>query len=98
MTSGCAVVLISLLLICGCASSAREGRGAPRGVEQINYNNWPDAIRLFNETADLVIVPSIGRVMRYGYVGGENLLWENPSLGGQGGAGADVEKWRNFGG
>jgi hypothetical protein len=36
--------------------------------------------------------------MRYGYVGGENLLWDDPKLHGQGGATADVKKWRNFGG
>ena len=89
---------ISLLMICGCASSSSGELRAPRGAERITYNNWPDAIRLFNDTAEVVIVPSIGRVMRYGYVGGENLLWDDPKLHGQGGATADVKRWRNFGG
>src|SRR5687767_10327386 len=41
---------------------------------------FPDAIRLSNGTVNLVIVPSIGgRIMRYGYVLGPNLLWTNPS-------------------
>ena len=92
-------ITLAFLLFCGCSGPAtREAPHASRGAEQIDYQTWPDAIRLFNGTAEAVIVPSIGRVMRYGHVGGENLLWENPKLYGQAGAEPDAKTWRNFGG
>ena len=38
-----------------------------------------DAIRLNNGTVNLIIVPSLGgRIMRYGYSSGPNVLWTNP--------------------
>jgi hypothetical protein len=37
------------------------------------------------------IVPSLGRVMRFGPIGGANALWTDP-------AGSDAAGWRNFGG
>ena len=102
MTSARARFTLVFLLFCGCsvrpASETAKAPAAPRGVERITYQSWPGALRLFNGTAEAVIVPSIGRVMRYGYVGGENLLWEDPKLFGQRGAGVDQKTWRNFGG
>ena len=40
---------------------------------------FPDPIRLTNGNVNLIVVPSFGgRIMRYGFVGGPNLLWNNP--------------------
>jgi hypothetical protein len=64
-------------------------------IEQVAYEGWPDAYRLTNGTAEAIIVPQIARIMRYGFVNGENLLWNNPSELGKAG---DPEGWRNFGG
>jgi len=49
-------------------------------MDHFTYRDWPDAVRLTNGTAELIVVPSIGgRIMRYGLIGGENILWENPT-------------------
>ena len=61
------------------ASSGAEARVT---IEQIEYHGWHGAYRMSNGTVDLVIVPRIGRIMRYGFVGGPNVLWENPDLRG----------------
>jgi len=70
-------------------------------VEKIEYNGWKDAVQLSNESAEMVIVPSIGRVMKFALIGGENPLWEEPTLFGK--KAADLRKdnpnaWANFGG
>lgn len=65
-------------------------------VERISFEGWPGAIRLSNGVVDLVVVPEIGRVVRFGFVGGPNVLWLHPELRGQVGEGKT--DWRNFGG
>lgn len=65
-------------------------------MNPITYRDWPDAVRLSNGTAELIVVPSIGgRIMRYGLIGGENLLWEHEELAG---ASPSTKPYRNFGG
>lgn len=66
-------------------------------IEHADYHGWRDCVRMTNGTVDLVFVPQIGRIMRYGYVNGPNMLWENPALFGK------VERtangvWVNYGG
>ena len=65
-------------------------------VSQEPYAGWQGAYRLTNGTAEVVIVPQIARIMRYGFVGGENLLWNNPAELGK--PGDTSGNWRNFGG
>lgn len=64
-------------------------------VEQVEYHGWKACYRLSNGAVDLVVVPQIGRVMRYGFLDGPNILWENPALAGKTGAGVG---WNNYGG
>ena len=68
-------------------------------MTRVAYNGWPEAYRLANGTVEVIVVPSVGRVMRYGFVGGPNVLWENSFLLGKTAvparAGGD---WQNFGG
>jgi hypothetical protein len=64
-------------------------------VQQRPYRSWNQAYRVSNGLVELVIVPAIGRIMRYGFVGERNVLWENfgpPSIGNGG------EVWANHGG
>jgi hypothetical protein len=73
-------------------------------VQTIDYHGWKDAIEISNGEARMVVVPSIGRILSYGFMDGENVLWENPECRGKtlppGGPaienGAPV--WMNFGG
>ncbi len=71
-------------------------------VTRTNYHGWPDAIVLNNGSVAAVVVPSIGRVMQFGFVGEEGVFWENPALLGKI---ADpqlvtwaAKDWINFGG
>ena len=93
--------LMSCLILWGSDAGAAESHPLEvsdvDGIERINYKGWEDAYRLSNGTVELVFVPSIGRIMRYGYIDGENCLWENQELWGQPPAGVG-EDWKNFGG
>jgi hypothetical protein len=72
------LVLVSLALLPGCKNLKPVGSDEPE-VPDFNAEEYPDAIRLSNGSASLIIVPSIGgRIMRYGLVGGPNVLWNNP--------------------
>ncbi|MBC8136390.1 MAG: hypothetical protein H8F28_10935 [Fibrella sp.] len=65
-------------------------------IEQVPYEGWQNAYRITNGTAEVIIVPQIARIMRYGFINGANLLWNNPSELGK--AGDTGGGWRNFGG
>ena len=52
-------------------------------VQTVTYHGWRDSFRLFNGTVEAIIVPTVGRIMRYGFPGGPNLIWEDPALFGQ---------------
>lgn len=51
-------------------------------VTEETYHHWPNAYRISNGLIDCVVVPKIGRIMRFGYVGQPNLLWENHRMDG----------------
>lgn len=63
--------------------------------ERVNYGGWPNCIRLTNGRIELIVTTDVGpRVIRFGFVGGQNLLHEVPEDRGKtGGA-----EWRPFGG
>ena len=74
-------------------------------VEEIEYEGWANSIEIANSEVRVVVVPAIGRIMHYGFVGGENILWSDPELHGQvlpdGQPNVDEEGqyvWTNFGG
>ena len=52
-------------------------------IEKTNYKGWPNSYRISNGEVELVITSDIGpRIMRYGFVGGQNFFKEYPeSLG-----------------
>ena len=50
-------------------------------VERVTYLNQPNCIRLSNGTVEVVITTAIGpRVIRYAFIGGDNILGEVPDL------------------
>jgi hypothetical protein len=50
-------------------------------VQCVAYRGFADAVRITNGTVEAIVVPSIGgRLMRFAMTGGNNVLWENPSL------------------
>jgi hypothetical protein len=69
-------------------------------VRTVDFMGWTDAVRMTNGEYELVIVPQIARVMKYGKMDGENLLWVNEELAPEnaGEMAAESEEWQNFGG
>jgi len=71
-------------------------------IIRTNYHGWPDAYVMSNGKAAAVIVPAIGRVMQFGFVGEAGVFWENRALDGRIADGHLVvwaaKDWVNFGG
>jgi hypothetical protein len=46
-------------------------------IEKVNYAGWPNCYRLSNGETELIVTSDVGpRVMRYGFIGGQNLFYE----------------------
>jgi hypothetical protein len=46
-------------------------------IEKVSYAGWPNCYRLSNGESELIVTSDVGpRVMRYGFVGGQNLFVE----------------------
>ena len=90
-----AILGFSCVLLAAAVPAERGGVTGGR----IDYRGWPGAYRLSNGTVELVYVPQVGRIMRYAYFGGKNVLWENEKLLGQTPDPQQASKeWVNFGG
>lgn len=64
-------------------------------IEKVAYAGWNNCIKLSNGTVELIATTDVGpRIIRYGFVGGQNLFLENnEDLGKTGG-----DEWRSYGG
>ncbi len=64
-------------------------------MEKLAYGGWDHCIRLSDGTIELIATTDVGpRIIRFGFVGGPNLLFEHPAdLGKTGG-----DEWRIYGG
>jgi hypothetical protein len=64
-------------------------------MEKVAYGGWPNCIRVSNGEVELVATTDVGpRIIRFGFVGGENLLKEYPDQLGKSGG----DRWRIYGG
>ena len=46
-------------------------------IEKIQYRGWPDCYRISNGQVELIVTTDVGpRIIRYGFLGGQNLLRE----------------------
>lgn len=72
----------------------------PVTVAPVTYHGWTDAVLLSNGVVEAIVVPQIGRVMRFQFVGRPETdpLYEDAYWAGRSGAEADLETWANFGG
>ena len=77
--------------------SCRAAEVQPATIERLAYHGWKDALRMRSDTAEVVVVPEIGRVMSFRFLDGENVFWEDRSLDGKRGDESGKE-WVNFGG
>ncbi|HEX4945248.1 MAG TPA: hypothetical protein VFZ34_01125, partial [Blastocatellia bacterium] len=85
------IVIVVILLT---ASAFAQSRVT---VKQAEYNGWKDALILSNGKVEAIIIPSIGRVMQFRFVGEEGVFWENPAVAGKP-VKPDAKEWINFGG
>jgi len=69
-----------------------------------NYTGWPDAVEMSNSKVRVVVAPSIGRIIHYGFLGKDNLLWVNSEFTGKTLPDGELFRengrviWANFGG
>ena len=51
-------------------------------INTVPYKGWKKTIEISNSEIKILVVPATGRIMYYGFVGGENVLYENSALEG----------------
>jgi hypothetical protein len=66
-------------------------------VTPLSYRGWQGSFLLSNGSVEAVVVPRVGRVMQFRFVGGGDVFWENRDLDGVAADPASKE-WTNFGG
>ena len=66
-------------------------------VAKTTYRGWPDGLVLSNGKVEAVIVPAVGRVMQFHFVGEDDVFWENAALQGKS-PNPSAPGWSNFGG
>ena len=66
-------------------------------IQKQSYHGWNDALVMSNGLVEAIIVPSIGRVMQFRFVGEAGVFWENEALAGKP-VNAASNDWGNFGG
>ncbi len=74
--------------------------GAARGnvaIREEPYRGWEKAIIMDNGLVEVVIVPAVGRVMQFRFIGGKGPFWENESMLGRE-PNPSSDDWGNFGG
>lgn len=73
-----AAVLLALVAGAGCITPT--GSQNPVQVVSTNYAGWSGSYVLRNAYVEATVVPAIGRVMRFNFLGEPSVLWENPLL------------------
>lgn len=74
--------------------------GSARGnvsIREEPYRGWQNSITIDNGLAEVVIVPEIGRVMQFRFIGRKGPFWENESMLGKE-PNPNSDEWGNFGG
>ena len=68
-------------------------------IKKINYQGLKDSYSLSNSEVEAVIVPAIGRIMQFRFLGEENIFWEDSQIYGKiPNPNPKSEEWDNFGG
>jgi hypothetical protein len=90
------VALLGIFALCLPLSAQKDAparhASKPRvSVAKVSYHGWPHSYLLTNDIAEVVVVPDVGRVMQFHFVG------ENHTLYGKSPDPA-ASDWQNFGG
>jgi hypothetical protein len=77
------------------ACMAAVSAGAAVTMEKVEYKGWPNCIKLSNGSIELIATTDVGpRVIRFGYIGGQNLFGEYEAQLGSTGS----SEWMIYGG
>ena len=91
-----------LLVACLVVLPACAARSAPKPVTvtRVTWNGWPGSLRLSNGIVEAVVVPTIGRIMSFQFVGQPETspIFINKEWRGKTVADADPLTWAAFGG
>ena len=52
-------------------------------ITRTNYHGWPDSYVISNGKVAAVVVPAVGRVIQFGFIGEAGVFWENRQLDGR---------------
>lgn len=55
----------------------------PLTITIVDYRGWKGSYLLTNGLVEVVVVPAVGRVMKYSFVGGKNVLFEKTEFSGK---------------
>src|SRR5262245_22294020 len=93
--AGAGLMVIFMAGDTGSAQSTQSAQAAPVTVEKVTCINLPNCYKLANGEVEVVVTTDIGpRVMRYGLVGGDNILGEVPGSMAE----KDKNTWQSWGG
>ena len=82
---------LSIALICGAGLAAQ----AEVSMDKVSYGGWENCVRLSNGAVELVVTTDVGpRVIRFGFVDGQNVFKEYAEQLGQTGG----DEWLIYGG
>ena len=95
--------VLAVLLVAQCTVAENPNKPADHasaGITQTEFHGW-NAFVMRSRSAEVVVVPDIGRVMKFDLIDSKGEIvpgpvWNNPALSKD--LPADVEGWRNFGG
>jgi hypothetical protein len=80
----------------GARAFFRVAVNSPNPAAYTNYHSWANSVTVNNGLVEAVIVPTIGRVQQFRFLGDtNNAFWENPSTYGQN---PSATSYTNFGG
>jgi hypothetical protein len=87
---------VALFLMSSLALAPLLAAAAPTlKIEKVAYKGWPNCYRITNSEIELIVTSDVGpRIIRFGFVGGENEFKEYPEQAGQVGG----TEWRIYGG
>ena len=91
----------SVLILLSClALLPLKADAAPVTVTRVAWHGWPEAIRLSNGVVEAIVVPAIGRIMAFEFVGHPetNPIFLNSEWAGKTVADAAPTTWATFGG
>ncbi len=91
------VLLFVAMVVAFCSAFVGSHGQRVITISRVDYHGWPGSLVISNGTAEVVVVPAIGRVMQFHFVGEPGVFWENPAMYGKK-PDSQSKEWGNFGG